>query len=56
MFLATLSLLIGVSRGLGLPMNGSSFNSFGSLKCALKWSPMILQIALGSVTFLPALS
>ena len=41
MLLATLCLVIGVSRGLGLLMNGSSFGSFGSLKCALKWSLMM---------------
>lgn len=30
--------VIGISRGLGSPVNGSSFDSFGSLKCALNWS------------------
>ena len=38
MLLATSSLVAGVLSGLGLPMNGSSFDSFGSLKYALKWS------------------
>ena len=42
MLLAASSLFIGVLRGLGLPMNGSSYDSFGSLKCALKWSLWML--------------
>ena len=40
MLLATSLLIIGVPRGLGLLMNDSSFDSFGSLKCALKGSLM----------------
>ena len=54
MLLAISSLVVGVSSGLGLPMNGSSFDCFGSLKCTLKWSLMMLKTALGSVTFLLA--
>ena len=42
MLLATSALVIGVSRDFELPMNGSSFDSFGSLKCGLKWSLMML--------------
>ena len=56
MLLASSSLIIGVSRGLGLPMNCSRFDSLWSLKCDLKWYIMMLYTALGSVTFLPALS
>ena len=40
MLLATSLLIIGVPRGLGLLMNDSSFDSFGSLKCAFKRSLM----------------
>ena len=36
--LATSSWVIGVSRGLKLSINSSSFYSSRSLKCALKWS------------------
>ena len=43
MLLAASSLVISVSRGLGLSMNGSSFDSFGLLKCALKWSLMMFD-------------
>lgn len=35
--------VIGISRGLGWPVNGSSFDSFGLLKCALKWSLMMFD-------------
>ena len=35
MVLVTSSLVMGVLRGLGLPMNSSNFDSFWSLKCAL---------------------
>ena len=55
MLFATSSLVIGVSRYLRLPLNGSSSDFFGLLKCALKWS-LILETALGSVTFVSALS
>ena len=42
MLLATSSLFIRVSRGLELLMGDSSFDSFGLLECALKWSLMML--------------
>ena len=42
MLLAISSSVVGVSRGLGLSINGSSFDSLGSLTCALTWSLMIL--------------
>ena len=42
MLLTTSSLVLGVSRGLGLPMSGSSYDSFWPIKCALNWSIMML--------------
>ena len=42
MVLVTSSLVMGVLRGLELPMNISSFDSFWSLKCALTWFLMML--------------
>ena len=42
MLLATSSLVIGVSKGLGLTMNSSGFDSFESLKCDLKCSLIML--------------